>query len=1131
MMRNKVTTVALRTALLYAGASALWILLSDRLLALLISDPIALSQWSILKGWGFVGVTAALLFFGLRRQLQRWAAEVARREQAQAHLLQSQNRQLFLTFLIEKSEQPLAIGYRDGRLGLVNRAFCDLVGYTAGELQRLDWNNNLTPREWREVENLALAQLAQNGHPIRYEKEYSRKNGSRVPIERLVHSGTDEAGEKCFYAIVTDISARKRAEKRLRLFAELGARLNIARTAREAGEIVVDVADKLFGWDACKFTLCSQTDRMMTQLLTMDTVEGRREEFAPDKLRVPPTPLMQEILDHGAKLVLKEKIGPTPGTTPFGNCARPSASVMYAPIRHGSELSGIASIHSYKFNAYDQADLEVFQSLADYCGGAIERIRAEEEVARNEFLYRTLFELCPDGIALEDTQGNILDANHAFCTQTGYSREELRKLQAKDLAPTDRTADVDANLAMLLAGKTLNHQVLNRTKDGTLRLIELHEKTIVLPEGKPGILVVAKDVTSRRQTDEQLRKLSRAVEQSPASIVITDRCGNIEYVNPKFCQITGYTSNEVRGKNPRVLKSGELPAEKYQELWQTILRGEEWRGEFHNQKKNGEMFWESASISAIVDDAGRITHFLAVKEDITEHKRLEDEIRQREQHFRTLIEATSDIIVLVSPEGNMTFLSPSVQRVLGFTPEEMVNTNAFEYIHPEDFEKVRIALTKVVSEPGTTITVDYRFRRKDGSWCVLSTVGRFNVSDATKGFVVVSSRDITESRKLEEHLRQSQKMDSIGQLAGGVAHDFNNLLAVIQGHTDLLDNFGPINAQQKESTEEIRRATERAVSLTRQLLLFSRRQTLQLRDIDLNEIVTGITKMLRRIVGEDIQIQCRYAPRPLPLRADAGMLDQILLNFAVNSRDAMPGGGQLNIATSEVTFTDATAAQSPGARPGQFVCLSVTDTGCGIAPEILPRIFDPFFTTKEVGKGTGLGLATVFGIAQQHRGWINVESAPGQGTTFHVYFPRLSDDTASAPAEIATAPMRGGSETILLVEDDPAVRTLTQQVLKQLGYRVLTASSGREALEDPGWLAAEPRLLLTDLVMPGGVSGLELARKLTQQNPRLKVIYTSGYSPEIAGKDAALREGVNFLAKPFNPRKLAQAIRDSLDRD
>ena len=395
---------------------------------------------------------------------------------------------------------------------------------------------------------------------------------------------------------------------------------------------------------------------------------------------------------------------------------------------------------------------------------------------------------------------------------------------------------------------------------------------------------------------------------------------------------------------------------------------------------------------------------------------------------------------------------------------------------------------------------------------------------------VAVKRDVTREAQLEAQFRQAQKMEAVGQLAGGVAHDFNNILAVIQLQAGLLKSEPALSDFQRDSATEIEKASQRAADLTRQLLLFSRKQALQLRDLNLNDVLTNVTRMLQRTLGEQVQMEVKYARQPLLIHADAGMMEQILMNLTINARDAMPAGGRLIIETAAVDFDAATATETAQARPGSFACVSVTDTGCGIPPEIISKIFEPFFTTKEVGKGTGLGLATVFGIIQQHQGWINVYSEVGHGTTFRYYLPRLVQPADPKIAGAAPSAARGGNETILLVEDDASVRLTIQKALLHLGYRVLEASNGAEALAVWKQHRDEIRLLLTDMMMPGGMTGRELAANLLEQEPKLKVIYASGYSAEIGGPDFPLEEGVNYLAKPFVAHQLAQTVRNCLDK-
>jgi len=394
--------------------------------------------------------------------------------------------------------------------------------------------------------------------------------------------------------------------------------------------------------------------------------------------------------------------------------------------------------------------------------------------------------------------------------------------------------------------------------------------------------------------------------------------------------------------------------------------------------------------------------------------------------------------------------------------------------------------------------------------------------------VLLLTQDVTERALLESQLRQAQKMEAIGQLAAGVAHDFNNILTVIQGHAGLMQHKIESNSPQAKSLEQIARATERATALIRQLLMFSRKQVMQFKHLDINDTIRIAIKMLERVVGEHVQIDF-HPQSPIPtVHADSSMLEQVAMNLAVNARDAMPNGGKISIATSLETIHRTPTPMDPEQRDGEFICLALSDTGTGMDTQILNRIFEPFFTTKAAGKGTGLGLSTVFGIVRQHNGWLEVESKPDHGTTFRCYFP-ASYHAAEKTDTMIDVSLHNGRETILVAEDEDALREMVVEVLKIQGYHVLEAVSGTHALKVWKHANRTVDLLLTDMVMPGGVMGSELADRLLSEHPRLKVIYTSGYSPGMAGKDTTLLEGRNFLPKPYSIGQLGRVVRECLD--
>ena len=542
----------------------------------------------------------------------------------------------------------------------------------------------------------------------------------------------------------------------------------------------------------------------------------------------------------------------------------------------------------------------------------------------------------------------------------------------------------------------------------------------------------------------------------------------------------------------------------------------------------GDERWLSDRAVSVRDErTGEVIGSLGILQDITERKRAERALQESEERFRALIENASDVIITVDEDGIITFSSPSATRVLGYARGEAVGRSAFDFVHPDDRVIAREALQRVLDGGDTRQMTEFRARAKDGSWRHVEAVASVPDESAPIDGVIINYRDVTERRQLEEHLQQTSKLQSIGTLAGGVAHDFNNVLTGIIGYADMLKTEEAVIGEHIRDVDKIRHLADRAAGLTRQLLLFSRQQPIEPVVLDPNGLVENLSKMLRRIISEDIELELVLAPDLGNVRADPGQIEQVLMNLAVNARDAMPNGGCLIIETANLFLDEGYADEHVGLEPGPYATISVSDTGCGMDAETRRRAFEPFFTTKEVGKGTGLGLATVYGITQQHEGGIWVYSERGQGSTFKVYLPRVDERAREAEACEEGSPPRG-SETILLVEDEEMVREIAQQTLEKRGYHVLSAADPAEAKAVFDQHDAEIALLLTDVVMPGK-TGPGLHEWLKANRPPLKVLFMSGYTEHAAVSRDLLGGELPFLQKPFTPTALAQKVREVLD--
>jgi PAS domain S-box-containing protein len=619
-----------------------------------------------------------------------------------------------------------------------------------------------------------------------------------------------------------------------------------------------------------------------------------------------------------------------------------------------------------------------------------------------------------------------------------------------------------------------------------------------------------------------------AMDSAINGLAILDAGGKYIYVNPAYARMIGNTNREAMvGKSWREGSASQDVAPVASEIREALKQHGKWFGPLTVPHSGGTAVDMEMAITAL-PDGGTI----CVSGDITERVSAQRARAETEIKYRKLIEQVAAIsyIAEIGVNGQWFYVSPQIETMFGYSAEEWLSNSKdwIRYIPIDDHPIVHAAEEN--SARGEPFQAEYRVTRKDGNtiW-VSDTAVVVRGSDShpvMEGLIV----DITDRKLLENQLLQARKMEAVGRLAGGVAHDFNNLLTIIKGYVEMAMQRCLDRPELHNDIRRIEDAADRAVSLVRQLLAFSRKQVLRPKILDLNAIVMNLDQLLRRLMSENIAMKTFVSNDVGAIKADPGQIEQVIMNLVVNARDALPDGGRILIETSNVDLDSAYTRDHTVVRPGPYVLLAVTDTGIGMTADTAAHIFEPFYTTKESGRGTGLGLSTVYGIVKQSGGYIWVYSELGKGTTFKVYLPRVKDAVqAPAAAEAPASATRKGHETILLVEDEPDVRELTQMVLTERGYRVIEALTPEDAERLAGNNGAEIHLLLTDVVMPG-MSGRELARRLTGRYPHLRVLYMSGYTYNVIAQDGTLEEGISFLQKPFTPQVLTQKVRESLDR-
>jgi nitrogen fixation negative regulator NifL len=1019
--------------------------------------------------------------------------------------------------LVEQTPAIIWVADLDGRTTYVSPQVEHILGTPVDEWisDPNAWERRIHPDDRGRV--VATMAAAQTG-VIKYRCEYRllAVDGRVVWVLDEAEPVRDAEGRPvAMQGVALDITERKQAEAEAASAAREMATLHriseIVRVGRPLDDAYAEITaevEALLGFQQSAIVLLDESRRRLVYkgVRGLPGVEGAEFEAELD------TTFCGIVVRTGRPFVWTDG-EPLPGPFPCASISHDTRAFVGVPMSVGGRVIGALGVGDRRPHPIDPRVVPVVGSIANHVGTLIERARAREALEASERHFHAAFDSAPDAMVVVDDDGICVAANPAAGRLYGAAVEQVLGRRLEIFAPRDTDAALDADPRPGGRAKSDETQVVRA--DGAVRLVEYAVTTNFVPGRHFALL---RDVSERRQDEAERRVRAAAMAEAASGIVITDVEGRIEWTNPAFTRMSGYDLGDLRGRTPRVLKSGQHEDAFYARLWRTIRAGEVWRGEMINRRRDGSLYFEEQSITPVHmsgDPRSPITHFVAVKQDVTERKRSEEALRRSEEYHRSLLDNALDLIVVLDADATVRYASPSIERILGYRPHELIGTSTLDRLHPDDTQRVMDALVQGRATPGLTVSIEYQVRHKDGSYRILEAIASNLLDHPAVAGIIVNARDVTERRqseraqqRLREHLRHSEQLAAMSELLAGVAHELNNPLAVVIGHSALLARAtDPAVASR---AEKIGRAAERCARLVKNFLALARQYPTERTSVSLNQVVHDAVEMVAyQLRVDDVEVVAELDNGLLPLAADSHQLQQVVVNLVTNAHQAMHG------VTRPRRLTVRT-----GSGPAHTVWFEVTDTGPGIPPETQERVFEPFFTTKPVGKGTGLGLSISKNIVENHGGRIGVESTPGTGTTFRVELPLGTPSTPAAPSEQQpVTPKR----RVLVVDDEAEVGNMASELLRCDGHQVDVASNGVEALI---LLRSRPYdTVLTDIKMPH-LDGMGLWNAVKRDHPALaaRFVFFTGDTLNATTAEFLERSGAPSFRKPFTLHDVRLAL-------